>query len=176
MMSVMNGLSILAISAAALAMAHAAQAAEAAPAAPPVDACIVEAARAFAIDALPLRVLHRTEAGRVGLAQPNDDGSVDLGPMQVNSVHLAEFARFGIGYEDLRDNRGCANVLAAAYLFKRHLVAERGDVAMAIADYHSRNPSHALRYLERVQQAIAAERRDLARRAGGSPVSATALP
>ncbi len=134
----------------------------------PVDACIAVAADAFGIDALPLKILHRTEAGREGLAQANDDGSVDLGPMQINSVHLGEFARFGIDYEDLRDNRGCANVLAAAYLFKRHLVAERGDVAMAIADYHSRNPRLALRYLGLVQQAIAAERRDLARHASAA--------
>lgn len=172
----MKGLSILAAGVAALATSHAGRAAEATAVAPPVEACIVEAAQAFAIDALPLRVLQRTEAGRVGLAQPNDDGSVDLGPMQVNSVHLAEFARFGIGYDDLRDNRGCANVLAAAYLFKRHLVAEHGDVAMAMADYHSRNPRHALRYLERVQQAIAAERQALQRRSGGTTPQASTTP
>lgn len=147
---------------------HGAEAAEAPAATRAVDACIAFAAETFALDPLPLRVLRRTEAGQIGTVATNDDGSVDLGPMQINSVHLPELARFGIGYEDLRDNRGCANVLAAAYLFKRHLVAEHGDVAMALADYHSRNPRLAAHFLGLVQQAIAAERRELARRAAAA--------
>lgn len=165
----MGSIALLFVSLTSLLLPCLGRASEAGSVEPTVDACIALAARAFALDPLPLRILRRTEAGQVGTEARNDDGSVDLGPMQINSVHLPEFARFGLGYADLRDNRGCANVLAAAYLFKRHLVAERGNVAMAIADYHSRDPRHALRYLGLVQQAIAAERRSLARRSAATP-------
>ena len=119
-----------------------------------VARCIDRVSATFGIDALPLELLREVEGGQAGTVRRNRDGSEDLGPMQVNSVHLPMLAAFGITREDLRDNRGCRNVLAATLLYLRHLRASRGDPARAIARYHSATPRHARRYLMRIQAAI----------------------
>lgn len=119
-----------------------------------VHACIDRISARFAIEPLPLELLLEVEGGAVGSVRRNGDGSEDLGPMQVNTVHLPMFAALGISREDLRDNRDCRNVLAATLLYLRHLRDSGGDAARAIARYHSKTPRHALRYLLRVQGVI----------------------
>lgn len=119
-----------------------------------VHGCIRVAAKAFGIEPLPLEVLLKVEAGALGMASPNKDGSRDLGPMQINTVHLETFAKFGITYEDLRDNVGCKNVWAGAYLYALEYRRLHGDVALAIAYYHSRTPERVQIYLDMVRQVI----------------------
>lgn len=64
-------------------------------------------------------LLHH-ENGHIGLASPNNNGTFDFGPFQVNSVHLksAEFRAAHITGHGLQFN-GQVNSLAAAYLFKK---------------------------------------------------------
>lgn len=119
-----------------------------------VERCIDLAAKAYKIDPLALHVIRKVEAGQPGTVSRNDNGTDDLGPMQINTIHLDTFRGFGITYEDLRDNNDCKNVWAAAYLYKRHLKAQQGNVAKAIAYYHSRTPKFATRYLGLVKGVI----------------------
>jgi hypothetical protein len=119
-----------------------------------VDTCIDLAAKAYKIDPLPLHVIRKVEAGQPGTVSRNDNGTADLGPMQINSIHLKTFSAFGITYADLRDNADCKNVWAAAFLYRKHLNALDGDVVRAIAQYHSRTPRFAYRYLGLVKKVI----------------------
>jgi len=120
---------------------------------PRVEACIEEAGRSFAISPLSLRVLYRMEGGTLGKVSQNTNGTVDIGPMQINSWWLPKIAPAGINYEMLRDDP-CTNVYVAAWIFEGELLRAKGDIAMAIAKYHSPTPVHQARYLKRVTQIL----------------------
>lgn len=120
-----------------------------------VDQCIGVVANMYQIDPLPIYLLRDVEGGWEGAVRKNDNGTEDLGPMQVNSIHLAEFARYGISREDIRDNVGCRNVFVAVSLYVRHLHASEGNAAKAIARYHSKSPAYASVYLRKIANAIA---------------------
>jgi hypothetical protein len=86
-----------------------------------------------------------TEAGTVGLASPNPDGSRDLGPMQINSLWLPRLGALGLGEAAVRDH-GCVNLAVGAWILRGHL-RRTGSLRRAIADYHSREPARGRRYL-----------------------------
>ncbi|AVQ00268.1 transglycosylase (plasmid) [Ahniella affigens] len=130
-----------------------------------VDQCIVVVASMYEIDPLPIYLLRDVEGGWEGAVRKNDNGTEDLGPMQVNSIHLAEFGRYGISREDIRDNVACRNVFVAVSLYIRHLRASDGNAAKAIARYHSKSPAYASVYLRKIAAAIA--RRKQAKQALG---------
>jgi len=119
-----------------------------------VTDCVRVVSRQFDIDPLPIELLLDVEGGRVGTVRRNDNGSEDLGPMQINSIHLPELALIGISRDDIRDNRRCRNVFAGVLLYVRHLNAAGGNPARALARYHSKTPQHALRYLGLITRAI----------------------
>lgn len=60
------------------------------------EACIERAAAHYQAHPDLVRAVLRTEGGKVGQIRRNKNGTFDMGPMQVNSVHLPELARFGI--------------------------------------------------------------------------------
>lgn len=120
----------------------------------PVGRCIDLVSAQFQIDPLPIHLLFEVEGGWAGAVRKNANGSEDLGPMQVNSIHLSEFAALGITREEIRDNTGCRNVFVAISLYLRHLQAADGNVAMAIARYHSKSATHASVYLGRIARII----------------------
>ncbi|AVP99331.1 hypothetical protein C7S18_20105 [Ahniella affigens] len=120
----------------------------------PVAQCIDLVSRQFQVDPLPIHLLREVEGGWEGAVRQNANGSEDLGPMQVNSIHLPEFAALGITREEIRDNTGCRNVFVAISLYLRHLQAANGNVAMAIARYHSKSAAHASVYLGRIARII----------------------
>ena len=96
------------------------------------------------LDHLPPRVLPSiavVEGGRVGLASPNQDGSYDLGPMQVNTRWLpviANAAHANINSVETRLlNDPCFNISAAGAILHAYLNQDRGNLMQAIGDYHS---------------------------------------
>ena len=138
----------------------------------PTQRCIELISRQFGIDPLPIELLAELEGGWPGAVRRNDNGTEDLGPMQVNSIHLAEFAALGISHEDLRDNRGCRNVFVAVVLYLRHLKDSNGNPAQAIARYHSKTPEHAAKYLGRAAKIIRQRSRADARSDTAKPLAA----
>lgn len=116
------------------------------------DACIEKAATAFKIDATVISIILEVEGGWPGAEIKNENGSFDLGPMQINTSNLARFQRFGISREELRDDR-CINIYAGTHLLATHL-RETGNIARAMARYHSATPKFAAVYLERIQGVI----------------------
>lgn len=106
--------------------------------------CVRQASETFEIPPVVLAVIAMVEGGASGMESPNSNGSFDLGPLQINTIHLAEFERYGVTRAMLRDDV-CVNVAAGAFLLRRHYNST-GDWGAAITRYHSATPKHAARY------------------------------
>jgi hypothetical protein len=126
----------------------------------PYLACMVLVA---AYNRLPPRVLpaiQSVEGGRIGLAHPNNDGSEDLGVMQVNTRWIAPIARYTGTPEPVIRARliddACFNIAAAGVIMATYLAEENGDLMRAVSDYHSHTPALNQEYQEQVMAAARA--------------------
>jgi hypothetical protein len=96
---------------------------------------------------LPPRVLpsiQAVEGGGTGVVHRNADGSEDLGVMQVNTLWLRPLAQVShLTEADVRGrllNQPCFNIAAAGLILRSYLRETRGDLLLAIGDYHSHTP------------------------------------
>lgn len=117
----------------------------AADAAPVTRECIREAAEYHEVPVEAIVAILATERGQVGQIVANGNGTVDIGPMQINSLWLERFAEHGIHPEALRYD-GCTNVYAGAWILARHVRAT-SSVVDAIGRYHSRTDDVQRDYL-----------------------------
>ncbi|NWK94535.1 hypothetical protein DM806_02340 [Sphingobium lactosutens] len=111
-----------------------------------------------------LRALRRQEGGWIGAEVRNADGSVDLGPMQVNSWWVPRIARLIHRSESqvrswLR-NDPCFNVDAARWIFLSAL-HEAKDFWRAVGIYHSPTRWRQMRYAKGIALIMASDRRSL---------------
>ena len=110
--------------------------------------CIDEAARRHQVNAQVLRAIgwqeSRLQPDAVGR---NANGSVDLGAFQINSIHWATLARYGIGRAALAD--GCVSADVAAWHYRRQVDA-LGNTWAAVGAYHSGTPARAAWYANQV--------------------------
>jgi hypothetical protein len=123
----------------------------------PTLQCFVKEADRHSIDPYVLLAVMKTEGGRPGELALNKNGSVDLGPMSINTVWLPTLAkRYNVTEQEIKyrlANDGCTNVAAAAWILGRK-IAETGDVWEGVANYHSSNPAKQSRYLMRVHDSL----------------------
>lgn len=77
----------------------------------------------------------------------NENGSVDYGLMQINSVHLDELKPFGVSTGTLM--QGCPNVYVAAWHLKRQM-QKYGNTWLAVGAYHSETPALRDRYAAQI--------------------------
>ena len=111
--------------------------------------CVLDAARVSGMPAAALFAILATEGGKTGEALSNKNGTWDLGPFQVNTVHLKELAAMGISPDAvLRDGR--VNAHAAAWLLRKEY-RRTGNLWQAIGAYHSRTPHRRDAYIRRVK-------------------------
>lgn len=120
--------------------------------------CLVSAAQRYHLPAPILQAVVLTEGGWKGLKKRNSNGSYDLGPAQINTIHLRELAQYGVSERQLM-NDVCVNLHVAAYRL-RFEINRVGDLWRGVGNYHSRTPSLSAAYRERV-------RKNLARVSGG---------
>jgi len=124
--------------------------------APLTAACIAAVATAYDVPAATLWTLLAQEGGHVGQVVHNTNGTVDIGPFQINSIWVHGFAvawrepSDESAFAHLRD-RGCWNAAAAAAIMRIELDAT-GDLMEAIGRYHSARPELALPYIEKYQE------------------------
>lgn len=85
-----------------------------------------------------LAAIRLTEGGQVGHIHWNRNGSYDIGPMQINSTHLAQLRQFGISYQSLLQN-DCENIVVGAWILHSNLGAAR-NLWASIGDYNSHTP------------------------------------
>jgi hypothetical protein len=101
-------------------------------------ACISAAAQRYAVSIPLIHAIIRTEGGTTGrTSRPNKNGSVDLGLMQVNEVHLPELARLGITREMLINNE-CLNIFIGTFILSRELNNSTADFWTNVGSYNSR--------------------------------------
>lgn len=123
----------------------------------PVTAeCFLAEARRQALEPWRLLAVMKTENGRVGAFSPNGDGSYDIGPMQVNTIHLADMSKvFGATPSQLAQllaYDGCFNVSVGAWLLRKRTNEAAGDFWYGIGRYHSKTPSKSIQYILRVHR------------------------
>jgi hypothetical protein len=119
-----------------------------------VDYCVSQAAKQYP-GASPwmLKTLLAVEGGQIGTIRKNTDGSYDLGPMQINTIHVPTIYRqLGITARELVFN-ACKNIFAGAWLLSGHMKDSDGQYWLAMGNYHSKTPSRRAIYLRKVGEA-----------------------
>lgn len=99
------------------------------------QACIERASQTYGVPKRDILAIMKNEGAAPGVAAPDPNGTVDLGPMQVNTCHLPRLVRYGYSYSKLLDNP-CANVMAGTWVFARCLQIE-GNLINAVACYNA---------------------------------------
>lgn len=135
--------------------------------APRIDAtelrCMANAARQYhqASDPVSLQAfvdllaaIRLTEGGQVGRITWNHNGTYDIGPMQINSSHLAQLQRYGISYQALLLNP-CQNIMVAAWILHSNLASSR-SLWTSIGDYNSHTTAYNRQYQQRIWQRLQA--------------------
>lgn len=114
------------------------------------DQCVFSAAARYSIPVPVFQAVLRTEGGWVGLKKRNTNGSYDLGPAQINTIHLPELRQYGITEAALA-NDSCTNLHVAAFRMRSE-INRVGDFWRGIGNYHSRTPKFHNIYLGKVRK------------------------
>ena len=114
--------------------------------------CMAQSAAAYKLPLVLLQAIAKTEGGSTGTVSRNKNGSVDMGVMQVNSIHLQSaphnFLARGVTASQLI-NDDCVNIAAGASIL-RYEIDRAPDFWTGVARYHSRTPHFAAIYLAKV--------------------------
>jgi soluble lytic murein transglycosylase-like protein len=86
-----------------------------------------------------------------GAINRNANGSIDVGQLQINSVHFNDLARQGVPHRALTDP--CVNIYVAAWLLKQKMV-KYGNTWRAIGAYHSESPKERDAYARNIQKIL----------------------
>ncbi len=133
--------------------------------------CIDEAAAYHGVNPQVLRAIGYQESHLNPQARnQNRNGSEDLGMFQINSIHLPELSRYGIGRQMLFDP--CVSAYVAAWHLSRK-IRQHGNNWWAIGAYHSESPEHNGVYARSVE-GILNRKQPLARAARASALPAPA--
>lgn len=121
---------------------------------PQLNYCVSSAAKAYpGVSPLMLKTVLAVEGGQVGTIRKNTDGSLDLGPGQINTVHLKDIAKeFGYTARDILQDP-CKNIRISAWLLHKHLKKADGSHWLAMGNYHSKTPEKRSIYLRKIAEA-----------------------
>ncbi len=112
--------------------------------------CITDAAQRYHVNPDVLRAIAYYESHLNPDALNHDaNGTVDVGIMQINSIHFPTLRREGIDLKQLQDPAVNADVGAALL---RDAVNQYGPTWRAVGAYHSRTPSLGSEYAHAVHQ------------------------
>ncbi|KMY86145.1 hypothetical protein BUMB_05334 [Candidatus Paraburkholderia calva] len=116
------------------------------------DDCYEQAGSYQGVNPLVLRAVAWHESkGDTAAINHNANGSIDVGQLQINSIHFSDLARQGILHCALMDP--CINVFVAAWLLKQKMV-KYGNTWHAIGAYHSESPKQRDAYTRSIQQIL----------------------
>ncbi len=116
-------------------------------------ACLMLAAQTHNVPPAVLIGIYKAEGGKVGQEVRNENGSYDLGPMQINTIWLPTLADAwnvdkATARKWVRDDP-CTNAKVAAWILRNHL-NETQNLSLALEYYHSRTPKYGKKYKKRV--------------------------
>ncbi len=119
-------------------------------------ACFEEAASRYQVPSVLLKAISRVEsAGNPNALNRNNDGSFDIGHMQINSRWLPKLSHFGISRDQLWDP--CTNTLVGAWILAQN-VHRIGYSWNAVGAYNAASPEKRNRYARKVSEAMKRER------------------
>jgi hypothetical protein len=123
-----------------------------------IKGCLEAASRAYRVPPAILVILLNVEGGSLGAVSQNTNGTVDIGPMQVNQIWVPQVAAHWSttkerAFHALRDNF-CANLEAGAWILRQGLDEAHGDFWEGVGYYHSHDPDHKQTYLRSVLQQV----------------------
>jgi hypothetical protein len=113
----------------------------------PVE-CINIAAIQYQVPAKVIIAVLKTEGGKVGQANLNKNGTIDYGPMQINSIWLPIIAPYGYTAHELQ-NDPCINVAVGTWILAQS-IAENKEVWTGIGNYHSHTYALNVEYQQKV--------------------------
>ena len=123
----------------------------------PARACWEQAGERYGLSPELLYAIARTESALDPQAVGhNQNGTHDIGLMQINSAWLPKLATHGIGEHDLLEP--CTNIQVGAWILAGN-VQRLGYTWEAIGAYHSASPARRQAYAERIYRQIAESRR-----------------
>lgn len=116
---------------------------------PPTKSCIEAAAHHYHVSLTLFRGVLRTEDGHVGQIHHNRNGSIDIGPAQINSIWLPTLRKHGITKHMLLTD-GCLNVRVGAWILARAMQGadprKPAQFWQHVGDYNSHTPRYNKRY------------------------------
>jgi soluble lytic murein transglycosylase-like protein len=136
--------------------------------------CVVKAAARHSVNPWVLKAILKVESNfKPGALNRNANGSVDIGMAQINSIHLKELSKYGIGQQDLLEP--CVSTYVAAWhLAKQHRL--HGNTWFAVGAYHSATPCFNTRYIGLVWNTLVDWNVVQEKRAVVQPLSACRAP
>jgi hypothetical protein len=107
----------------------------------PYLACMITVASVAHLPPRILPVIQHLEGGTAGMVRPDDNGTADLGVMQVNTIWIPAIAARAHLSETVTTDKlvrdPCFNIAAAALILRGYLAETHGALLPAIGDYHS---------------------------------------
>lgn len=120
----------------------------------PFLACMVAAASFYHLPPRVLPSIQHVEGGKPGIIRADQDGSADLGVMQVNTLWVPRLAAVTGMSKDAVLTRliydPCFNIAAAGAIMRVYLNETGGDLLRAVGYYHSHTPALASAYQMKV--------------------------
>ena len=125
----------------------------------PYLACMALVAQIYNLPPRVLPAIQAVEGGGPGVVSRNTDGSSDLGVMQINTLWLPTLARYTrLDPAEVRErlvHRPCFNIAAAGLILRTYLDETKGDLMLAIGNYHSHTPFRNQGYQVKVRDSAA---------------------
>jgi hypothetical protein len=117
--------------------------------------CIHFNATHFDLPKLPLKAIRKVENGGVCTVSVNSNGTYDLGPMQINTIHMPDILNHypSITLEDVAC-KPCLNITIGSWILKSRINEADGDVWLGVGNYHSKTPKVRKRYLDKIVKAV----------------------
>lgn len=135
--------------------------------------CFDQAAAYQKVNPRILRAISWQETrGRPHAIHYNDNGTIDYGQMQINSIHLPTLAQYGVTRRHLMDS--CASIYIGAWYLRR-MMDLYGNTWTAVGAYHSQVPAYRDSYARAIKHIIESDKNFSAYERGGRRRSAHAL-
>jgi soluble lytic murein transglycosylase-like protein len=119
------------------------------PTIPPAPDCLDEASSFHRVNPWVLRaIIWHESSNRPRIVVRNQNGSVDVGLGQINTVHFKELGLYNV--EPARLLEPCVNTYVSAWLLARAM-KQHGNTWESVGAYHSETPSYKWAYVRLIQ-------------------------
>lgn len=116
--------------------------------------CAFEVGPRYGVPVNLVIAVAEVEGARPHTVKKNSDGSLDVGRMQINSIHFDDLAQYGITPQHLMEP-GCYPVELATWMIARHMQGCKADLWTCVARYHSKTPQNNIEYQRKLIPAAA---------------------